>query len=215
MDSMINCFSFPPFESVRKQLIVSQVKRKNERRQKSCTHRIWHLLHIIGIVEGNSSRQLTAVEHNKRLHNARFINHTARTMAQHTTWIFISLGVWLLRLFSFNANNMLCVSCYSVVLSPSQHYTYSTCFSLCFFTSLQPSNPHHHHQLLHPETRRISLPPFLTLIQLRDGGDENIFPLNTQRNMEQISNIIAPTLDVREENYFSTHSIPFSSHCSC
>lgn len=34
MDSMINCFSFPQFESVQKQLIVSQVKRKNERGKK-------------------------------------------------------------------------------------------------------------------------------------------------------------------------------------
>lgn len=85
MDSMINCFSFPPqFESVQKKLIVSQVKRKNEQ-EKKFTHRIWHLLHIIGIVEGNSSRRLTAVEHNKRLYNAQFINHTARTMAQHNT----------------------------------------------------------------------------------------------------------------------------------
>lgn len=128
--------------------------------------------------------------------------------------MFISLGVWLLRLFSFNANNMLCVSCYSVVLSlrPSTTHIQHVLVYVFSLLSSHP-NPHHHHQLLHPTTRRISLPPFLTLIQLRDGGDENIFPLNTQQNMEQIFNIIAPTLDVREENYFSTHSFPFSSHC--
>lgn len=36
---------------------------------------------------------------------------------------------------------VVCFVLFCCSLSPSQHYTYSTCFSLCFFTSLHPAIP--------------------------------------------------------------------------
>lgn len=76
---------------------------------------VWHLLH-------HWNRQFisprSSLKHNERLHNAQFINHTARTIAEHKH----SLSA--LRLFSFHTKQYV------------QHV-----FSLCFSASSSSSRP--------------------------------------------------------------------------
>lgn len=53
----------------------------------------------------HSTTRAERLKHNKRLHNARFINHTARTMEQHQIFLISAL----LRLLPYSMFNMFLV----------------------------------------------------------------------------------------------------------
>lgn len=120
--------------------------------------------------------------------------------------MFISLGVWLLRLFSFNANNMLCVSCYSVVQFsyaplPLMNTTHIQHVLVYVFSLLQ---------LPTLATNPLRSSPSTNTPHLSETEEMKISSHSTlNRTWNKFPTLLLNPSSPLEENYFLTHSMPF------
>lgn len=147
------------------------------------------------------------MEHNKRLHNARFINHTARTMAYN-------INVYLTRslaseAFQFRTQTICCVFRVILLFSlishlPLQNSTHIQHVLVYVFSLLHPTLA----ITISPPTRRISFP--LSTLRWRRW---EYLPTQHSTKHGTNFNIFQPSTLV--ENYFQTHSSFFFARCCC